>query len=292
MKIEKVIVFSIILCQSIFSQIDTTNWYPLQIGNKWEYSYGIESVYYYSDEVVGDTIMPNGKHYFIMNDNKYLRNEDNNYLYEYNRFDSTESILYDFISKDRTIWEIPSNNYLWGIQITKREYNYYLDKNTEYKYYDWVKIDSSSNGIDTMWNAMIDVYPTRIAKGIGVTNYNYNDYPGSGGLIGAVINGDTLGTITSLKEQKLNQNNYNIYQNYPNPFNPITNIEFSIPHKEYVEFNIYNSLGQKIISPINKILSSGNHTVKFDGNNLSSGIYFYQIKTKNYSAVKKMLLLK
>jgi hypothetical protein len=88
-----------------------------------------------------------------------------------------------------------------------------------------------------------------------------------------------------------------IYQNYPNPFNPATNINFYLPSNAKVSIAVYNILGEKVRELFDgKDLNQGNHTVKFDGENLTSGIYFalVQIKGQNYTGQKvlKMLLLK
>ncbi len=85
--------------------------------------------------------------------------------------------------------------------------------------------------------------------------------------------------------------------NFPNPFNPTTTISFSILDESNVEISIYNMKGQKVKQLINDHLSSGQHTIEWngtDGNNKSvaSGIYFYKISTGKSSAMKKMLLLK
>ena len=167
------IVFLLLMISNLaFGQIDTTNWYPLEVGNLWQFSYGMDPVYYYTKEVTGDTTMPNGKTYAIVKNGaaRYQRNHNNQYVYSYNDSDSSEFVLYDFISSDGTIWELPYRNLFWGIQVTENEYNYFLNKSTHYKYYDWVKIDSSNNTIDTIWNAMIEIYPTKISKFIDLTN--------------------------------------------------------------------------------------------------------------------------
>ncbi|OQY30011.1 MAG: hypothetical protein B6244_01760 [Candidatus Cloacimonetes bacterium 4572_55] len=90
---------------------------------------------------------------------------------------------------------------------------------------------------------------------------------------------------------------YQLGQNYPNPFNPTTAISFQIPGPEKVGLRIYNSAGQLINTLIDKTLPVGSHTVIWNGKNeqslpVSSGIYFYQIETENYSAVKRMILIK
>ncbi|MDZ7764130.1 MAG: T9SS type A sorting domain-containing protein [Melioribacteraceae bacterium] len=59
-----------------------------------------------------------------------------------------------------------------------------------------------------------------------------------------------------------------------------------------MRLEIYNALGQKITTLVNKKLSTGNYEVDFDGGNLTSGVYFYQLKTADYLETKKMLLVK
>ena len=83
-----------------------------------------------------------------------------------------------------------------------------------------------------------------------------------------------------------------LYQNYPNPFNPSTTIEFSLSILEDVKIEIFNVAGQKIGLILNKKMPAGTHRVEFNGSNLASGVYFYQIKAGQYQDVKKMVLLK
>jgi hypothetical protein len=81
-------------------------------------------------------------------------------------------------------------------------------------------------------------------------------------------------------------------QNYPNPFNPSTTIKFSIPEKSTVELTIYNQLGELIQTLINEEKSTSTYEITFNGQDLASGIYFYQIKANNFVSTKKLVLLK
>ncbi|MBK8946656.1 MAG: T9SS type A sorting domain-containing protein [Ignavibacteriae bacterium] len=99
------------------------------------------------------------------------------------------------------------------------------------------------------------------------------------------------------KSELENVNNIELHQNYPNPFNPKTIIEFSIPSfhessKNFSELFVYNLLGQKIYNYEIQNLEPGNYKVEFDGSRLSSGIYFYELKSNLYSKKRKMLLIK
>jgi hypothetical protein len=85
---------------------------------------------------------------------------------------------------------------------------------------------------------------------------------------------------------------YNLSQNYPNPFNPSTKIEFSLPKDGYVEIDIYDITGRKVSSLVRDPFKAGIYSVEFNAVNLASGIYFYTIKAGDFTATKKMLLIK
>lgn len=85
---------------------------------------------------------------------------------------------------------------------------------------------------------------------------------------------------------------YTLGQNYPNPFNPTTNINFSIPESGLVTLKVYNILGQQVVELVNDFKSAGTYEVNFDASDLTSGMYVYTIKAGNFTATKKMMLLK
>ncbi len=86
-------------------------------------------------------------------------------------------------------------------------------------------------------------------------------------------------------------------KNYPNPFNPQTTISFSIPSSSKLELSVFNIKGQRVTILLNEIIESGNHSVSWngkddDGNELSSGIYFYRLSNGVNTVTGKMLMLK
>lgn len=85
---------------------------------------------------------------------------------------------------------------------------------------------------------------------------------------------------------------YSLSQNYPNPFNPVTAISYQIPEAGKVELKVFDILGREIAELVNSEIAAGTHEVKFDGSNLSSGIYFYRLKSARYIEVKKFVLMK
>jgi hypothetical protein len=93
-------------------------------------------------------------------------------------------------------------------------------------------------------------------------------------------------------EEDLMPGGFRLYQNYPNPFNPVTTLSFDLPVKSEVELEVYNLLGSKIAGFGLGTLSAGHHTFEYNGESLSSGVYFYRVKAGELSAMKKMVLLK
>lgn len=87
--------------------------------------------------------------------------------------------------------------------------------------------------------------------------------------------------------------NFKLNQNYPNPFNNSTIISFDLPAADIVSLEVYNVLGERVSVLINdQKMQAGKHSVNLNAENLSSSIYFYQIKTSAFKKTKRMLLLK
>jgi len=84
-----------------------------------------------------------------------------------------------------------------------------------------------------------------------------------------------------------------LYQNYPNPFNPSTQISFDLPVTSTVVLKVFNILGQEVATLFNnETLEAGSHAIRFNGDNLGTGIYFYKIQAGSFSEVHKMMLIK
>jgi len=87
-------------------------------------------------------------------------------------------------------------------------------------------------------------------------------------------------------------NTYYLANCYPNPFNPSTNIKYNIAEEEEVSLIVYDILGNKVKTLVDGMESAGEHNVKFDGRELSSGVYIYKLVTRSFNATKKMILMK
>lgn len=104
---------------------------------------------------------------------------------------------------------------------------------------------------------------------------------------------DAEGIITRVEDQgEMLPSTPYLEQNYPNPFNPTTTIKYDIAKAGQVEIVIYDVLGRRIKSLVNEYKNAGIYEVNFDASNLSSGVYFYQLRAKTFVVTKKMILLR
>ncbi|NQV36470.1 MAG: DUF1566 domain-containing protein [Candidatus Marinimicrobia bacterium] len=85
---------------------------------------------------------------------------------------------------------------------------------------------------------------------------------------------------------------YILNQNYPNPFNPVTTIQYNLPHRSNVQIIIFDLLGSEVKTIVSEVQNAGFKSVLWDATNVSSGMYFYQIRAGDFIQTKKMVLLK
>jgi Secretion system C-terminal sorting domain len=150
--------------------------------------------------------------------------------------------------------------------------------------------------------------------GRGVETFTDGDYNFTGGYTNALLSYDVRQyystehtysepywhTTTGIIAPKENAHNNNSTEAiteyalgcYPNPFNPSTTISYQIPKDGLVTLNIYDMLGRKINTLVNKYQSVGKYEVNFNAANLSSGVYIYLLRSGDFTLVKKMLLVR
>lgn len=146
-----------------------------------------------------------------------------------------------------------------------------LEKNNSSYFYSYPEVwDVDADGLLECSYAVWD-YPN-------FANYNYEVYG--------------TGVSTSVLSKEKIPLGFNLKQNYPNPFNPSTTIEFDVKKGQQVSLNVYDILGRKISTILDRLIQPGKHSVMFNGENLSSGTYFYQLKTNEGTKTKKMSIIK
>jgi Secretion system C-terminal sorting domain len=100
-----------------------------------------------------------------------------------------------------------------------------------------------------------------------------------------------------VKMKKNNPRQFSLSQNYPNPFNPSTTIKYKVPstvkgETSNVKLVVFDVLGREVATLVNQEQQAGNYEVEFDASGISSGTYFYRITSGEFSASKKMILLR
>ncbi len=101
-----------------------------------------------------------------------------------------------------------------------------------------------------------------------------------------------VGTITALEKEMTNPvSTFRLYQNYPNPFNPITVINYELQVPGHIKLTVYNALGQKVRTLVNRKQRSGKYSAVFNAGSLSSGVYYYEITTLGSTKIRKMILV-
>ncbi|MDP1676771.1 MAG: YCF48-related protein [Bacteroidota bacterium] len=87
-------------------------------------------------------------------------------------------------------------------------------------------------------------------------------------------------------------NTYEVSQNYPNPFNPNTVISYQLPVTSAVTLTVFDAIGREVATLVSEVKEAGTYSATFDGSKLSSGIYFYTLRAGNFTATKKLTLMK
>jgi len=100
------------------------------------------------------------------------------------------------------------------------------------------------------------------------------------------------GKFTAIQDGRELPDKLTLKQNYPNPFNPTTVIKYAVPSKMKVNLSIYDVLGRKVMTLVNAVKAGGRYHATFNASGLTSGIYFYRLKTPEKVMIHKMMLIK
>ncbi len=180
-----------------------------------------------------------------------------------------------------------------------------FENNTSYPVLKWINTigSRSSNGNNICAGLAVDkndnIYITGQLFG---TNADFDPSPYSQLIVSSTgqndcfvikynSDGDLVKQTTSVNKHEFEEK-FGLLHNYPNPFNPKTKIEFSVKEREYVSIVVYDLLGREIKTLAKNVYPAGKHSVEFLSGNLNSGIYFYEMRTKDFREIKRMILIK
>jgi ligand-binding sensor domain-containing protein len=97
---------------------------------------------------------------------------------------------------------------------------------------------------------------------------------------------------TPIESQTFLPTEFALLQNYPNPFNPSTKIKYQVPRTEFITLKIYDILGNEVTTLVNEAKEPGEYEIDFNGSKLSSGVYFYTLRSGSFYDTKKFILMK
>ena len=100
------------------------------------------------------------------------------------------------------------------------------------------------------------------------------------------------GSVVALKVEDLVPAEYRLAQNYPNPFNPFTDIRYQISDQSHVTLKVYNTLGQEAVVLVDGVREAGYYEVQWDASEMASGVYFYRLQADEFTATRRMVLMK
>lgn len=222
-------------------------------------------------------------------------------------------------SPAETVYKLPLNfGDSWtdtGTRVMKNDVAGFADSSTEdytiTKTVDaWGTLKMPDGTVESVLRVRVENEFTSTVMGSPQTTYNiFYEFISENGLymeINPANNSQPSSGVTDIEDASWHygtgatgvKNNYEIAtkftlkQNYPNPFNPTTNIEYSIPKTSNVTLKVYDVLGNEVATLVDNKLSAGVYNVKFDGSNLSSGIYFYTLSSGNFLQTKKLMLVR
>jgi len=293
-KMVYVLILYVLFLSPSFSQVDSLeSFFPLQIGNFWQYYVthivSNDTSYYYDYvSVLGDTILGNENNiyylvktpvfaYIAIDSIAFLRFDTE--LRSIVSFDlGEEAILFKLDADVNDCWEY------YGTEVCCREIGILnvFGEDGSYKNFE------QDNG-PPPWNYSLakDFGPVEMYLDqtyIFIEDFLYN-------LVYAKINGVEYGVL-AVDDNANSINDFQLYQNYPNPFNPTTTITYQIPQTEFITLKVYDILGREVATLVNEEKPAGSYEVQFTGNGLTSGIYFYQLKVGVFTEAKKMILLR
>ncbi len=288
-KIYILILFFAFFTQLIYSQFSSSsNYFPLQVGNKWFYTrfhLPAAEYTYLQVTITKDSIVNNKRIFYI---HHYPEQAD-----YWVRYDTADGILYYFYGTESPYIKLSANagdttNYICsGVTDT----TFFNTQTSLKKFYKSSHAPHSSSGTEVqLVNNFGQTYYYEYSASFTTSNYLYAWLKGCN--INGITYGDTAFTIGITQPFTEVPAVYSLEQNYPNPFNPSTNIEFKIPENSFVKLIVYDQLGREIEKLVDEELNPGTYKYDWNAADYPSGVYFYKLQAGEFVQTKKMVLIK
>jgi hypothetical protein len=303
--------------------IDTTlkAFFPLAVGNYWEYAYQANIPDSYGIRITQDTLIQGRRYFKVYRRGPYYGEPSSNSLMGYFRINDSMMVVgrqinlgfwarqthqpllqtpFDVAATGDTTWE--GDQLLYKLSASVGDYW-------------WLTRSSSANTIrkvssvtqngrsytDSVFNGSMPIFNGTIVLNRGY-GFVYEEIEQSiSSLVGVIINGVQQGTITTSLYNRLDAprettpqkaTGFKLSQNYPNPFNPTTIISYQLPVSSQITLKVYDVLGREVATLVNERKAAGSYEATFDAGKLASGVYLYKLQAGEFVSTKKMLLVK
>lgn len=293
MKVFMITLFSLMLFINVNKKVAAQHFAPLDLDNIWVW-----------DHVEWGTIekstLVDTNYFFNNNIYSKIRLYESSDIYIYSRYNKNDSLFYyydaSYIYNDGNVPYYRLNCVLgdsFSFQLnpsavfTKKVIEVYqaqaFDTILAVKIIHW-SAGGLVEGIE-VWTDELGMLYKETGEGGGV------EFILRGCVINGRVYGDTSLTV-GVDDEPYIVHNFKLYQNYPNPFNPTTTIEYELQEYALVNLKVYDLLGNEIAVLINEEKYAGRYSSSFNGNGLSSGVYFYKLTIGGNTKVRKMILLR
>jgi hypothetical protein len=276
--------------------VDTTDYFPLVVGNRYTYYQSLpcppdtvqRRIGPWGGNLVRDTTVIDGRKYFITVVAGLELGSDTV------RVDSTwnmvirrrgiEQVFYKFHAAVGDTWA-------YQIEVAGTEYRYIATMKSRA---DTVRVHAGTFpnclriGFDVP-GSIDDEFDDWLAPNFGLV-FRCRWEPLE--VYEAVVNGIHYPIISSVQEDRNPITSFALHQNHPNPFNPSTTISFDLPARSHVTLRIFNVLGQEVATLANGEVEAGRHQVDWKAKGLPSGVYFCGMNASSYISVRKLVLIK
>ncbi len=277
---------AIIISLILFTQLVAQDYFPIEVGNTWIYhvnSYFPDTITYH----VSDSLNIDNVKYFLYgmvvppeyNFNDTIRKDVMGNIWK--KVNGVDYLWFDFTKDIGAAYTSPDNNpsCIYNVEVVDKNFTLQTNRGN-YSHCIKFFFDIPQSVDDEVFYSF--------APEMGIIEMYGGDGP-QFLLDSASIIRYPTGIVD---EQQSSSNLFELMQNYPNPFNPNTKIYYTIPQRSFVTLKVFDVLGNEISTLIDEEKESGNYEVTFITNNLSSAIYFYQIKANDFIETKKMILLR
>jgi hypothetical protein len=156
----------------------------------------------------------------------------------------------------------------------------------------WIEIDSTDQFITAFLDTTISDTFYTYSNLVPGKSYWWKVKAGNAAGWGNFSEIRSFTTMASSIEPNILPVETRLSQNYPNPFNPVTKILYTVKEKTKVKLSLFDVLGREVIQLVNTNQNAGKYEVQINATNLTSGIYYYRLTAGEFSAIRKMILIK